>query len=77
MRTVTVEEDDVLQAFLWNKVELGIPELERVCGNYDFPRIIAALRTKYGGLFAKAIQMPSATGPGCFTVRVKRVPRAM
>jgi len=76
MRTVTVEEDDVLQAFLWNKPELGIPELTKVCGGYDFPRIIDGLRAKYGAVFAKSIQKPSPGAPGMYVVRVKKVPKA-
>jgi len=76
MRTVTVEEDDVLQAFLWNKPELGIAELSRVCGGYDFARIVDGLRSKYGAVFAKAIQKPQAGAPGVYVIRVKRVPKA-
>ena len=76
MRTVTVEEDDVIQAFLWNKPELGLAELSRVCGAYDFARIIDGLRSKYGAVFAKAIQKPQPGAPGVYVVRVKRVPKA-
>jgi hypothetical protein len=76
MRMVTVEEDDVLQAFLWNKPELSPAELTRVCPGYDIPRIVDALRTKYGGVFAKAIQKPSPTAPGVYVIRVRQVSKA-
>ena len=75
MRTVTAEEDDFLQAFLWTKPSLDAAELERVCGPRDFARIADTLRTRFSGLFAKAIQKSSKSSGG-YTIRVRRVPRS-
>jgi len=75
MRSVTIEEDDFLQAFLWTKPTLDASELETVCGGRDFARIADTLRGRFSGLFAKAIQK-SSRGAGGYTIRVRRVPRA-
>jgi len=75
MRTVTIEEDDILQAFL-AKSTLDRKELEQVCGQRDFARIVGALRTRYTGVFAAAIQKPPGQASGSYSIRVRKVQRS-
>jgi len=72
MRTLTVEEDDILQAFL-AKSTLDRKELEQVCGQRDFARIVGALRTRYTGVFAAAIQKPPGQASGSYSILVRKV----
>jgi hypothetical protein len=75
MRTLSVEEDDILQAFL-AKQTLDRKELELACGPRDFARIVGAMRTRYAGVFAAAIQKPPGQASGNYSIRVRKAQRS-
>jgi hypothetical protein len=66
---VTEAEDDVLGAFLLAPAydEEGLCDAS---GRERAPRILAALATRYGGVFAPAIRRPGKRNAGGYAVRV-------
>jgi hypothetical protein len=68
--TVTENEDNVLQAFLGSPA-LTKKQLIDKAGPKGSPAILAALRKKYGRLFAPYIKCPGAKGKGGYRVAVR------
>jgi hypothetical protein len=69
---VTDREDNVLQALAEHQV-LDEPGLRKRSGIEEAAKVLLALRTKYDGRFASAIQCPGRRGNGGYVADITRV----
>jgi hypothetical protein len=74
---VSEREHAVLQAFLSVAPALDGGSLSRACnlGSEDAVGVLAALRTKYEGIFEPAITIPGGKGKGGYRVRIAPAPK--